>query len=313
VNNNLGWISGTNGQIARTTNKGLNWVNQVSGTGYNLNNVRFLNSNTGFITADSGQLLVTSNGGNNWTISVPYQIYSLKDIYFINGLTGFIIGNKLHTTGTYWGTYIIVLKTTNMGLNWEPVYSGEVGMIYPDLNSIYFVNINTGLVTTNVSGLLVTTNTGLNWFSVSLPTNDHYKTSFFINDETGWVAGGYGSTYSGGTVLTSGNFPIGIKDIGLRIPKSFSLTQNYPNPFNPITKIKFDIPNSPLYERGAGGFVTLIIYDILGREVATLVNEQLKPGTYEYEWNGSNFASGIYFYKLETEDFSQTRKMVLIK
>ena len=66
-------------------------------------------------------------------------------------------------------------------------------------------------------------------------------------------------------------------------------------------------------ESGRGVLVVLKIYDVLGREVATLVNEKLSPGTYEVEWNGSNYPSGVYFYKLETESFSETRKMVLLK
>ena len=95
------------------------------------------------------------------------------------------------------------------------------------------------------------------------------------------------------------------------IPMKYSLSQNYPNPFNPSTKFKFDIPlDSRL--RGNDN-VTLKIFDLLGREVATLVNEQLKPGSYEVEWDGSNYPSGVYFYKLITDSFSETRKMVLVK
>ena len=108
---------------------------------------------------------------------------------------------------------------------------------------------------------------------------------------------------------------LGIKTLGTDVPGITTLFQNYPNPFNPTTNIKFTLPLT----KGVGGMdIKLIIYDILGREVATLVNEHLKPGTYEYEWpapsgDGSNFASGIYFYKLQTEDFTQTKRMVLIK
>jgi len=108
--------------------------------------------------------------------------------------------------------------------------------------------------------------------------------------------------------------PIGIQTISTVIPKSFSLSQNYPNPFNPSTKIKFDIP---LLSQGGvsrrDGVVSLTIYDVLGREVTTLVNEQLQPGTYSVEWNASNFASGIYFYTFKTESFNQSKRMVLIK
>ena len=98
---------------------------------------------------------------------------------------------------------------------------------------------------------------------------------------------------------------VGIKNISSEIPSSFSLSQNYPNPFNPITIIKFDIPMN--------NYVTLKIHDVLGREVAMLVNEQLKAGTYQADWDASNYASGIYFYKLYTDNFSQTKRMVLVK
>jgi photosystem II stability/assembly factor-like uncharacterized protein len=106
------------------------------------------------------------------------------------------------------------------------------------------------------------------------------------------------------------NVPIGINNLSNEIPIKFSLEQNYPNPFNPITKIKFSIPAVGAYDNTP---VHLIIYDILGREVVKLLNQQMKPGRYEVEWDGTNFASGVYFYKLEASSFVETKKMVLIK
>ncbi|MBK7160885.1 MAG: T9SS type A sorting domain-containing protein [Ignavibacteria bacterium] len=99
--------------------------------------------------------------------------------------------------------------------------------------------------------------------------------------------------------------PVGILNISSEIPNEFSLGQNYPNPFNPATKIKFALHNK--------SFANLVIYDGLGREVETIVNEQLNAGSYEADWNASNFPSGVYFYKLTTGDFSKTNKMLLIK
>jgi type IX secretion system substrate protein/beta-propeller repeat-containing protein len=101
----------------------------------------------------------------------------------------------------------------------------------------------------------------------------------------------------------------GIQNASDVYPYTFKLYQNYPNPFNPTTKIKFDISPSPLERAG----VRLIIYDLLGREVATLVNETLKPGTYEVEWDGSIFASGVYLYSLITSEFTETKKLILLK
>ena len=103
---------------------------------------------------------------------------------------------------------------------------------------------------------------------------------------------------------------VGIKQISNKVPDIFSLSQNYPNPFNPETKIRFDIPSV-----GTRYIVPvkLVVCDELGREIATLINKQLNSGTYEVEWDGANYPSGVYFYKLISADFTETRKMVLVK
>jgi hypothetical protein len=102
------------------------------------------------------------------------------------------------------------------------------------------------------------------------------------------------------------------------LPVDFVLYQNYPNPFNPVTKIKFAIPTSlqtPLLakERGRGEVVTLRVYDVLGREVTTLVNEIKAPGNYEIEWNASGLSSGVYYYQLKTGDYMEIKKMILLR
>ena len=89
------------------------------------------------------------------------------------------------------------------------------------------------------------------------------------------------------------------------IPNEYSLTQNYPNPFNPSTTLKYEIPKE--------SYITLKVYDILGREVATLVNEQQKAGYYEVEWDAVNNSSGIYFYRIQAGEFVGTKKMMLVK
>ncbi len=101
--------------------------------------------------------------------------------------------------------------------------------------------------------------------------------------------------------------PIGIQQISSEVPQKFALHQNYPNPFNPFTKIRFDISGKSVAQ------TYLYVYDILGQEVATLVNDQLKPGTYEVDWDGTNYTSGVYFYKLISTDYSETKRMILIK
>ena len=106
---------------------------------------------------------------------------------------------------------------------------------------------------------------------------------------------------------TNGGFPIGIQPISTEIPLDFSLSQNYPNPFNPSTIIRFDISGT------SAAKTSLIVYDILGREVTVLVNEKLTPGGYEVDFDGSNLPSGVYYYKISTGDFSETKRMVLVK
>ena len=89
------------------------------------------------------------------------------------------------------------------------------------------------------------------------------------------------------------------------MPTQFELSQNYPNPFNPSTTISYSIPVS--------SFVTLKVFDILGNEIRSLVNEEKSEGNYEVEFNAANLPSGVYFYRLQTANFIETRKMVLMK
>lgn len=99
--------------------------------------------------------------------------------------------------------------------------------------------------------------------------------------------------------------PIGITVVSSSVPVEFKLYQNYPNPFNPVTKIRFALPKSSI--------VRLVVYDALGRELESLVNEQLGAGTYVADWDASKYSSGVYFYKLETKKFVEIKKMILLK
>ena len=109
----------------------------------------------------------------------------------------------------------------------------------------------------------------------------------------------------------------GIRQITGEIPIEFKLYQNYPNPFNPTTKIKFDIPSEGQRHafdfRDNANVIQLKIYNITGREITTLINESLQPGTYEVTFDASNLSSGIYFYRIQTENFSDTKRMLFIK
>lgn len=99
--------------------------------------------------------------------------------------------------------------------------------------------------------------------------------------------------------------PVGIISLEGEIPQSFRLEQNYPNPFNPVTDIKFALPSA--------SYVKLTVFNILGQEVEVLVNQQLKAGNYKVDWNASNYPSGVYIYKMVSGDYTDTKKMILIK
>ncbi|MBK7379868.1 MAG: beta galactosidase jelly roll domain-containing protein [Ignavibacteriales bacterium] len=113
----------------------------------------------------------------------------------------------------------------------------------------------------------------------------------------------------------NGGTATGINDLQIEVPEKFSLEQNYPNPFNPITVIRYTIPTTPL-SFGEGLGVRLKVFDVLGSEVATLVNEPQQPGTYEVEFNvgqAISLSSGVYYYQLRAGDLIETKKMILLK
>ncbi|MBE2226781.1 MAG: T9SS type A sorting domain-containing protein [Ignavibacteria bacterium] len=104
------------------------------------------------------------------------------------------------------------------------------------------------------------------------------------------------------------NFVIGIQQISAEVPQQFNLGQNYPNPFNPVTKIRFSVPNT-----GKNNFVKIAVYDVTGKLVTTLVDENFSAGSYEVDFNGSNYSTGVYFYRMTTNHFSEVKKMILVK
>lgn len=99
--------------------------------------------------------------------------------------------------------------------------------------------------------------------------------------------------------------PSDVSETKSKLPAQFSLSQNYPNPFNPVTIIKYAVPKT--------SFVNITVYDLLGREIVKLINEEKPPGNYDVKFDGSNLASGIYFYRLNAGDFTQTKKLILLK
>jgi hypothetical protein len=189
-------------------------------------------------------------------------------------------------------------KSTNEGLNWTTVsnLTGAMRGLCLDASQNFYASGNGGVwKSTNDGAIFVN-------FNLTYSANQviSYQNKVFVA-----VSG----TSNGGVWIYTDSL-VGIKHINNSIPNIFTLYQNYLNPFNPATKIKFDVPSNVKSERSN---VSLIIFDILGGVVVTLVDQQLKPGTYEVEWNASNYPSGIYFYKIKADDFSETKKMILLK
>jgi photosystem II stability/assembly factor-like uncharacterized protein len=289
--------------VSKTTNSGLNWtfVSQLGAPGLFIwTKIWFINLTTGYaggsistIHAAGSYIYKTTDSGNNWTsVHGNYGMYyaASYDIYFLNDMLGFSLDNVLNS---YYFN-----KTTNAGQNWVIINIQQ-------MNSVRFTDANNGWLCGPNGSILHTTNGGTNWVSqlsgVSVQLNELYM----LNQNTGWIVGN-----SGIILKTTDGGPSGINPISNEVPQEYRLYQNYPNPFNPVTKIKFSIPPS----KGVGGMnVRIVIYDLLGRGVTTLVNEQLKPGSYEVEWDGSYYPSGVYIYRLQTETFSETKKMILLK
>ncbi len=343
--------AGDNQLILRTTNGGNNWtiVNQGSPVNNSITNLSIFNDGSAAAFSTFYQapyeytyIYRSSNMGLTWQISQTFV--ANRWIHFLNLNTGWAYGST--STGPPLNQYYLdVNQTTNGGQNWflinrGPGVSINPGMIYffdasfgfkyshigivytsrsldggntwistgiPNLynlvRSFYFISSLKGWLSGDNSIIYHTTNSGVNWIQQTSPVSANMNEIYFINENTGWVAAG-----SQGLLKTSNGGVTNINIINTSVPSHFQLSQNYPNPFNPATKIKFAIP------AGFEAVQTLLsVYDLLGREVAVLVNEKLRPGTYEVDWDASVYQSGVYFYTITSASFKDTRKMVLLK
>ena len=148
-------------------------------------------------------------------------------------------------------------------------------------------------------------NGGNEWLSQQNPTTNNLWAVYFVNETTGWAAGW------NGTILhtrTGGSTSVGENEK----PVDFVLHQNYPNPFNPSTTIRFQIGEVE-GQKSEVSHVMLKVFDLLGGEVATLVNDEMQPGSYEKTFSGNGLASGVYLYQLSAGSFVQTRKLLLLR
>jgi len=320
--------------IYKTTDGGSSFF----ASGYGSGDIQFTSSTAGFIIGYT--IFKTTNGGDSWfSIPVP-QYYSgtyNQSGSFINDNTGVVAYSKIAHPNNY--TYIS--RTTNSGASWTQVHSSTAYTIFEDgdlvnstvyiayigglfrsadsgltwqirnissynLNAIDFLTESCGFYCGDENELYKTSNSGVSWQFIVTDTVTTFYDIYFPDLHTGYVCGTNGVIFK----TTDAGCPIGITQTGNEIPKEFSLYQNYPNPFNPVTMIHFDIPAS----KGSGEIAAMLtIYDALGREISTLINEKLSPGTYETEWDASYYPSGVYFYKLTAGDYTKTKKMILIK
>ena len=335
VDSNLVYVCGGDYLLLRTTNGGLNWTNLFNqSTSYSLNAIAFLNASTGFCsgTGIDKIMLKTTNGGLNWSSQVVnFSAWGAGSIFIVDSNVVYVNSEgqiaKTTTGGADWflttppgtlmhnlsffdaytgfsvGYHYRIYKTTNGGTNW----SLKVSSTEAYFHSVSFINRDFGFVVGDDGKIGKTTNGGENWFYVSTPTDKHLYAVYMTDTNAIHIGGGYNAVIF---KSTNGGIPIGINNIQVEIPSTFFLSQNYPNPFNPVTKIKYDIP--AVGQRHAFD-VRLAINDILGREIETLVNETQKPGSYEVTWDGSRYASGVYFYRLYADEYVETKKMVLIK
>lgn len=329
-----GYAAGGNGTIVKTTNGGLTWTAGTVPNMLTINDVDFINDNTGFVCGADGRSARTTNGGTSW-ISGTNLTIDLTSLRAFDAATVIVAG----ISGS-------VYKTTNSGQNWtqQPTPSNNFisSIVFSDLTNGYFTTL--GLTeqfyrTTNgggnwiettspgstsgladlsiVNSLTVygcgsnaairrTTNGGQSWQTqpVTGGVTSYLNDIFMVNANVGYAVG------ANGTVLRTSNGGVGIQQISSEIPERFSLSQNYPNPFNPVTNFEFSIsPVGAIHESP----VKLSVYNTIGEEIAVLINEPLKAGVYKYSFDASALNSGVYFYRMSAGDFSETRRMILVK
>lgn len=283
TNGSMVFVSCLSEKVYRSTNNGVSWENfhqglpifETADGGLLVHGGNIYLASTNITTSSIWKRSV--NGGSNWT-----NIYTTPT-GFIDGL--FSYGNKIYAVGDKG-----ILTSTNDGSTWTQIYDQYTKCLTVSGSSVYAGTYARGVQIYN-GGSWISGNNGLNSNPIILSICILNNNIFF-----GQV---------GNKIWKANMNTIGVKNISNEIPAEFNLSQNYPNPFNPTTKIKFDIIKSDK--------VKLIVYDILGKVRTTLVDEVLTSGSYETDFDGSNLASGVYFYKLETNDFKEVKKMMLLK
>ncbi len=330
ISDSSAWVVGNSGTILYTSNGGSTWTPQVSGTNNFLFDVFFVSPLIGWVVGSDGLILNTVNGGTTWTTQISGTTQALRAVFFVSEIEGWAVGlssTVLKTTdagitwtpqtanfGSYYdvhfisatqgwivgGTGGIVVTTNDGGSTWTNLPSG----LTPLLLSVHFVSptkgwFNMSTSTNSGSSIRTTNDGGISWTVQATPINVATEDAYFINAGLGWAAG------NNGIILKFIDLTVRVDDDDFTYISDFVLEQNYPNPFNPSTNIKYTVES--------GQFISLKVYDILGNEVATLVNEEKSAGLYNIKFNAAEFTSGVYFYRLQAGSFVQTRKMILLK
>ncbi|MDP4116947.1 MAG: YCF48-related protein, partial [Bacteroidota bacterium] len=273
----------------KTTDGGATWTTSFCGNSSMSKYVRsafFLNPNLGW-AVESNNIYKTTDAGLSWTNQLA-NINSAGGIFMVDSLTGYGYSRNKQ-----------VIKTTNGGSTWA-ILPFTYDM---NISSIYFLNANYGIVGGYYGYVAITTDGGNTWERQWVGNDNYIYDIQMLTGQNGnpYVLAAGQHSYIG----INNNMPTSVTEKETLTPVNYSLSQNYPNPFNPSTQINYTIPKE--------GFVKIVIYDVLGRQVSIPVNEHKTAGTYSVEFNGGRLSSGVYYYTLTAGDFVQTKKMLLLK
>ncbi len=272
-----------NGVIMSSTDNGNNWLQLNTGSAATFVYALAIDSIGHLFAGMDNGIYRSTNNGNSWV-----QINSGLTVIDIRSLV-------IHSSGILFaGTYGEgVFLSTNNGDTWE-----ATGLTSTYIRSLVVNSIGDIFAGTEGSGVFCSTDNGNTWSQTSTGLTSQYVYSLAINADDRLFAG----TLQG--VFRSAESTVNVEQI-IEGPSSFELTQNYPNPFNPSTTIRYSVST---YK-----FVTLKVYDVLGNEVATLVDGYKPSGSYEVEFEAASLTSGVYFYQLKSGEYTETKKMILMK
>jgi hypothetical protein len=190
-----------------------------------------------------------------------------------------------------------VYLSTDNGTSWTEASTG-LNAYCPCAFAVSGANLFAG---TLGDGVFLSTNNGTSWTEVNTGLTSIYVNALAVSGTNLFAGTGGGGVWRRplSEMVTS------VEGFSTDLPKGFSLDQNYPNPFNPTTKIRFSV--------GTYGYTSLRVFDLLGREVSTLVNEEMNPGTYSVTWDATGMPSGVYFYRLSAGAVNETKKLLLLR